>query len=789
MRTKRAFTYVIDYNGWAGHAANARRLIEGISSAPPHLLHVGHDTPIPNTWGPIDRAEDGKVRRLSPAAALERTDRIREMLRGLREAGVRVIIPYICNQTIAGNPERRLGIWDFYDHWDEYADMGIGPRPGADPMEWLARERNGRPHFNYEMRHTAFTPLDMHRWAPCCNNPHYRQWQRVVVSQIARVGYDGVFVDNCILNCYCRHCQDKFRRWLAQRYTPKDLERHFGTPDASQLSLAHRGSRLAWVKEEPTFREFLKETLSAQELVKWLGTPDVETARIEEGGNGWLWGRAHDYRKWMEQRCSPSDLERMFGAPDLSQWGLRNEADRVLWAETKRFWADSICDNLRFIKQVGLEQREEFIVVPNWGEMENLDSTEFREEIGHDIAAWAPGMDIMMYEEGNEPGMVARGLYLDHLLQHKYALALDVTAAVLPYGRQHAGTVDLANAQAIAGGGGAYIQPGWGFPEVRARYNSFVAEHGALLEGAEPYADIAVACLMHEMHMENAAHLEWVYRVTRYLADQHALFEVVTEQQMDQEGLAPWKALILPATQYMSDEQVKAVLGFAKRGGVVVMMGEVATHDEYARPRKEPALQRLLKGAKEEAGIAACDGPGHMHAHNPDPFIGPYRVSREDGLQFANYSEASINVPAGRVGVVFELDRMIGIDRYDSGGELIPRLERALGHCLRLAQGSAAQGVRFTAHLKHARESPTLLLHILNYNVPLMEHPAGKSVESVKDLRVSVHLPDGWNSVNVSILRPGQRPEPAAAKVERRAVSFAIPHLDVYALAAIQRTG
>jgi len=594
-------------------------------------------------------------------------------------------------------------------------------------------------------------------------------------------------VDNCILNCYCEHCQEKFKKYLGQRYPAHELERHFGTRDVGKLTLAHRGSRLEWVKEEPTFREFLRDTLPGDELIRWLGTSDVEAARIEEGGNGWLWGRSHDYRKWMEHRYSPHQFEQMFGAPDLSGWGLRDERDRLLWAETKRFWAQSICDNLKFIRQIGLEERDEFIVVPNWGEMENLDSTEFREEIAHDIAVWAPGMDIMMYEEGNEPGMVARGLYLDHLLQHKYALALDVTAAVLPYGYQHVGTVDLANAQAVATGGGAFIQPGSGFPEVRARYNSFFAQHGAMLEGSEPYAQIAVACLMHELHMENPAHLEWVYRATRYLADQHALFEVVTERQMNAEGLAPWKALLLPAPQYVSDAQVAAVLAFAKRGGVVVMMGPVATHDEHARRRTRPAFDGLLQGAQDAGAILVAPESGHLSATSPDPLIGRYRVSREEGLQFANYSEASINVPAGKVGVVYELDRMIGIDRYDAAGELIPRLEAIIGHPLRLTQEQAAQGVRFTASRRDFDGRQMLLLHVLNYNVPLMRHPTGNTVGPVENLAMLLQLPEEWADAAVKLLRPGSEDEPVAAKTGNGAVSFVIPHLDVYALALIER--
>ena len=779
MPTPRPFTYVIDYGGYNGHLANPDRLFAGVKVAPPYLLHLGHDTPLPNTFGTFEVREGDRLVRYGPKQALQRTKAIARMLQRFRKAGVQVIIPYICNQTIAGDPEKRLGIWEFYDHWDEYRDMGLGPRPEADPSQWLARERNGRPHFNYEMRHEGFQRFGILRWAPCCNNPYYNQWQRAVVSRIARVGYDGVFVDNCNLNCYCEHCQGKFREWLRQRYSPEALQGQFGAGEVNELALAHRGSRFEYVKQARTFREFLRERLADEELVRWFGTADLDKANIEEAGNGWLWGRAREYRKWMEQRYSPGQLEELLGTADLSGWGVRDEPERLLWAETKRFWAQSVCENLQLVKRVGREERDHFIVVPNWGEMENLDSTEFREEIAHDIAAWAPGMDLMMLEEGNLAGKVDRGLYLDHILQHKYALALGVNAAVLPYGRVHEGNAELMHAQAVANGGGAYIQVGAGLPEIRRRYGDFFAKHAALLEGAEPYAQVWVACLMDELHLENRAHLDWVYRITRYLADQHALFDIVTERQLTAEGLSGIPALLLAEAHYLSDAQAEALEVYTSGGGVLVMAGQVGTHDEKGQRRSRSVATVLA-----EAGAGRC-----FVEPTPETLIGAHRVSREEALEFANYEESSINVPCGRVGLVYELDRMIGVDRYTRQATLMPRLEQALGRELRLAHPYDAMGVRFTAYQKEVEGAPAIMLHVLNYNVPLREHPRGTTVEPVQDLVVSLPLPSEWRGARVVLLEPGGEEEEVTAEMMGPSARFTIPSLRVYRLARVTPKG
>ncbi len=47
----------------------------------------------------------------------------------LHAAGVHHVMPYICSVTIGGHHVRRTGFWEFYDHWDEYLEFGLPPRP------------------------------------------------------------------------------------------------------------------------------------------------------------------------------------------------------------------------------------------------------------------------------------------------------------------------------------------------------------------------------------------------------------------------------------------------------------------------------------------------------------------------------------------------------------------------------------------------------------------------------------------------------------------------------------
>lgn len=215
--------YVIDYS--ANHMDNPNYLAR-LAEAPPHFLHVGKDTPMSHNWGPIagwggenvytgGGEREAYLRRLSAQEALERLETIRRFTEGVHAAGVDKVMPYVCGMTIGGDPQARSGFWEFYDHWDEYAALGIGPRPDTDPEQWLQRRPDGSPLFIYE--HTTGTYAPAFRWAVCMNNPGWRQWMAQCIGLVAQVGYDGVFVDNAFCRCYCEHCREGFAAYAGQR--------------------------------------------------------------------------------------------------------------------------------------------------------------------------------------------------------------------------------------------------------------------------------------------------------------------------------------------------------------------------------------------------------------------------------------------------------------------------------------------------------------------------------------------------------------------------------------------
>jgi hypothetical protein len=197
--------------------------------APPDLLHWGKALPITHLWGPVplyageNQYTGGpkhtlnwkNIALLSPEAVAQRTEHIRNTLARYHAASVREIVPYISYHTIAGDHQKRLGFWAFYDQWEKY-EKWAGPKPAHDPLDWLVVDKKGRflPGSCGGYTPDYFKPL--HRYRACINHPDWAAWHRRLIGMAADVGYDGCFVDNADPDpCFCRYCKKAFRDWLA----------------------------------------------------------------------------------------------------------------------------------------------------------------------------------------------------------------------------------------------------------------------------------------------------------------------------------------------------------------------------------------------------------------------------------------------------------------------------------------------------------------------------------------------------------------------------------------------
>ena len=563
-------TYIIDYA--KDHLDNPD-YIRKVAEAPPNLLHLGLDTPFSARRGPVREvaAPKGSERAelLSPRDTRARFESIRRMVADLHKARVDIVIPYVCNQTLAGHAEKRLGFWEFYDRWDDYKEFGLPPKPPADPIQWMQQDPDGYITFNYRLAHAAFTP--QYRYAPCSNNEHWTRYLSFVVENCAAAGYDGIFVDNNILHCYCPYCRREFRRYLRERYSPAELEARFGSDDPG---MNWQADKTHWAKKQPEFVEFLRRELKPGELEETFQIRDFSSPReMNKIGYGYLGGRARRFVDSLHERYSPEERRRRFEMENLREMGLETPGRRRLWMETQRFWGWSIAENLLRLARAARKHRSDFLVLPNWGEFSTVAGVDGRRLDAKNVTEWARGCVYLMFEEDGPPGKLAQDDYRDCQLEYKYALANGTSPVILAYGRYDAAITELALAEAAASGGGAFVELGYAHPEIRKRYRDFYARYPELFEGLESLAQVALIYRFNELHLENPAHLRHLHHLKKGLLDGHVLFDILRERDLAR--LSRYRVALLPQALYLEEPEAEALAGWVRAGGNLILTGDL----------------------------------------------------------------------------------------------------------------------------------------------------------------------------------------------------------------------
>ena len=150
-------------------------------------------------------------------------------------------------------PEGPRGFFKFYrDLWNA---KELGPKPVKDPLDFLERDKAGKP-----LEKNSYRIGGMKEYFACLRNPH---WQIVLKAWVKRGierGVDG-FVANYFYrhDCHCKHCVSGFKNYLAKRFTKQELNDRLGIANLA----AHRFAELVcWHKPKET-------TALRLEMLRW----------------------------------------------------------------------------------------------------------------------------------------------------------------------------------------------------------------------------------------------------------------------------------------------------------------------------------------------------------------------------------------------------------------------------------------------------------------------------------------------------------------------------------------
>ncbi len=544
-RTRPPITYVLDYG--QGHIGEPD-YIEAVAGSPPMLLHLGKDVVMSHNWGPIqgvggENQAGGRgdaIRRLTPEETWERYHALEQMVDDLHAAGVRWVMPYICSITLGGSHIRRTGFWEFYDHWDEYSEFGLPPRPELDPADWMQRDPDGSMKSTYGVQPDEddfYPPYEPNmRYAACVNNPGWRTWIDSVARLVAAVGYDGAFIDNGgTQQCYCRFCQAKYQDWLRGRYSDQEIQELFGAAPGEDVPLSlspERGApvTLGWVESRRFWRHSIHEHQQA-----------IKRAALEVTDHFILFPNGGHGR--------PASVKNSFQDSDYIMYEL----------SVGDYGTNPGLVRSRIVGDIHMNVRNDH----TW-------------QLKYTAAV----------RERVSPLLLTRGGWP----QTRQNLVLNADAA------------RLGNAEAAAFGSGAgfLLRPRWDqYREVLNEYRAFFEDHAALYTGLLPYARVAVATFGDQNLYEHKAHVSSAREVTQELLAAHLLFDYVTEERFTAETLRGYEAVVFADVKYVDPEQIAALESYVEAGGRAIIVGEAPTHDLLVRPLAPPDLPEALRPLEE----------------------------------------------------------------------------------------------------------------------------------------------------------------------------------------------
>jgi hypothetical protein len=659
-RSSVPLTYVMEY---AGDVVGNPDFLRSIQEAPPNFLHIGHGVPLNSIFGPAEDYSGWKPKLVGAETILERRRELRVFVDAVHDAGVDKVFPYVNPSILGGNHETGEGFWAFYDHWDEYLSLGIGPKPERAPERWMQRARRTFAPWEPEPDYPLW------RYEPCVNEPAWRRYQAACVRLIAESGYDGVFVDDCIMECEHDLCQGRFPDFLQKRYAYAQQD-HVWENDLS-LKVAPQGQR------------------------------------------------------------------------------LRN-------AESYLFWQESIADFVKDIKREAHEVNPKFFAVPNWGAVSRVRGASGRARSGKSVGVWGEASPYLMFEEAHPSGYFSPDDVFGYLLQYKYALSLGVRPVIISYGggRRY---VELGHAEAAAGGGGAFIQPGTDFPEVRKKWRAFYESYPELFEGLRLAAPVGLVLDYEEVRYGNDAHLREAFVAARALHNLHIPFAVMPKDNLSTGQLARFPILLLPEVRHLSNRQVEKINAFTRRGGKILASGNLGARNLLDAPREESWRKRL--------------GDALVHVDTLQELAPEREFAVIDALDILEEKDF-----IARLRAIVE-DAPISPE----DNAFAQTLNRLAGKNLSVAN---ARDTRTTVYQRLEGSEGLITVHAVRYAASIWK---GEDTDiAPATLKLRVPIPPGWRLTESVVLAPEK--EPVIPEIARREniMECELPSFEFYSLLSLR---
>jgi len=473
------------------------------------------------------------------------------------------------------------------------------------------------------------------------------------------------------------------------------------------------------------------------------------------------------FRNFLKAKYPPAKRRERFGFENVDfvnppQWNRDNPPEKmeIIFDPAIQEWVDYRCqlmaDALRLMALFAKSLNPEVAIEINPHGITGGNRA-WENAVDHPrLLKWT---ELFWTEEENPPGYEPDGRLISKIRSYKLARAFDNILLTYIANDPVAMAECLSFNQTLG-----YVGEDPLTPEM-LKYLAFYRQNRELFVGTKEVATVAVLRSYPSITYHNARAQLSAILVEQALIQAHVPFDLIFDEQLS--DLSPYKVLILPDSECLSDEQLASVRRFVENGGGLLAIGQAGLYDEWRRLRIEPGLRGLVDQQPTARAYEETVGGGSLsRGASSHKEVGRGRVVYFPSLEFDG--------PLPEPEPYFTVSNRFW-KRPKNWTEIVTGIRWAAAAEIPLEVGGPDFLVVNVVEQAGRRRR---LLHLVNYNA--------RSVPVVGSIRVKCDLPEGQTARAVRIISP-DAPQPQSIEFRPRgaAVSFDVPALKTYAVITI----
>jgi hypothetical protein len=314
-------------------------------------------------------------------------------------------------------------------------------------------------------------------------------------------------------------------------------------------------------------------------------------------------------------------------------------------------------------------------------------------------------------------------------------------------------------------------------PEGATQMYDFMARNESFLLGCQLRSNVAVLASLNQYLADE---LSFAFVASRVLADRGIAHDLIVEKDLLDGTLARYDLVLVPYMPLLSLEKQKALVEYAKKGGIVMVLGESGRKDQFGLEQSQNAFLAALKRTSWPADyFEKKTGKGKL-AFLPVPIPADrYLVPAKEKSEYTTFgpsmAEVFADIPEAYTRGRFNLPLLekltIAVDKME--GLLGKKMTRLL---------EKTPYVELTTMVPDVKKH--MLVHLVNYDVTI-----DGVITPAKQVGLQLLLPKGCRAARVSYSGDLSTLQPVTYQVDPanpRLITFSVPEVQVYGLALVE---